>query len=266
MGRSATGIVHVMTPSTPSAQAPTSLRDTLAPEGWLTIDGLVCGFGDRTNSAPSNTLLPARQVHGTGVLVPSHRGRRFAADPGDGYPRVDAEVDALVAAEAGTVVGVRTADCVPLLLAAPRERWSAAVHAGWRGTLAGIATEAVRAAREAGIDPRDLLAALGPSIGPCCYEVSEELGRDFERAGLAVPSPRGAASTGGQTLVNRSGDARKPHLDLRAANRILLERSGVAPANVQLVGPCTRCARDRFHSFRADPQSGGRQVSWVGWR
>lgn len=258
--------MRAMTPSIPSAIATTSPRETLVPEGWLAIEGLVCGFGDRTNCAPPDTLLPARQVHGTGVLAASHRSGRFAADPGDGYPRVDAEVDALVAAEAGTVVGVRTADCVPLLLAAPRARWSAAVHAGWRGTLAGIATEAVRVAREAGIHPRELVAALGPSIGPCCYEVSEELGHDFERAGLVVPRQGEPSPRGGEPAGAHGGAAGKPHLDLRAANRILLERAGVAPGNVQQVGPCTRCAYDRFHSFRAEPKSGGRQVSWVGWR
>lgn len=225
----------------------------LVPCGWLEIEGLVCGFGDRELQAPAGTRLLRRQVHGTHVVDASREGVRPAEDDSDDFPRVHAEADALVAAQPGLVVGVRTADCVPLLLVAPHRRWAAAVHAGWRGTLAGIATEALRAARDAGIRPEDMLAALGPSIGPCCYEVSEELGSHFERAGLPVALPPAATSSS------------RPHLDLRAANRVLLEGSGIPVRNIQTIGPCTRCARDRYHSFRADADEAGRQVSWVGW-
>ncbi|MFN2425219.1 MAG: polyphenol oxidase family protein, partial [Candidatus Binatia bacterium] len=221
----------------------------LIPPGWLGIEGLMCGFGDRQFSAPTGTILLQRQVHGKMVVAAPADG--FVRGDDD-YPRAAAEADALIAACPATIVGVRTADCVPLLLVAPRARWSAAVHAGWRGTVAGIAAEAVRAASGAGIAPGELLAALGPSIGPCCYEVSEEVGSGFEQAGLPVVAPRSPGS--------------KPHLDLREANRVLLERDGVPPGNIQSVGPCTRCRSDLYHSFRAQPQSPGRQISWVGWR
>ncbi|MFN2375539.1 MAG: polyphenol oxidase family protein [Candidatus Binatia bacterium] len=224
----------------------------LVPDGWSDIDGLVCGFGDRRAAAPTGTVLLRKQVHGSDIA--SAASPLGDAHEFDGYPRVAVDADALVAAGPGLVAGVRTADCVPLLLVAPGQGWSAAVHAGWRGTLAGIATAAVAVARSKGVAPAALLAALGPSIGPCCYEVSEELGRDFAGAGLPVHRP--ATATGGTS---------KPRLDLRAANRMYLERAGVPAANIQAVGPCTRCAKDRYHSYRAEPESAGRQVSWIGW-
>jgi YfiH family protein len=234
-----------------------SSSEALVPDGWLGIEGLVCGFGHRRALPPRSTVLIERQVHGTVVLDAPSDASGLHSDPGDGLARVVAEADALVAASPGLVAGVRTADCVPLLLVAPRRRWAVAVHAGWRGTVGGIAGEAVKAAVGAGIRPEELFAALGPSIGPCCYEVSEDLGERFGSAGLPVHS------SGGGTWALRS--VGKPHLDLRAANRVLLERAGVPAAQVQAVGPCTRCARDLFHSFRAEPESAGRQVSWVGW-
>ena len=223
----------------------------LVPEGWERVPGLVAGFGSRSARPPAATLLLGTQVHGIEVVDADAFGGEAPVDPMDGLPRIARDADALFTACAGRVVGVRTADCVPLLLVAPRHRWAAAVHAGWKGTLAGIAREAVAAAAAAGIRAAELLAALGPSIGPCCYEVSVELGESFAAAGLPVAKPA-------------SGEQR-PHLDLRDANRVLLERAGLMAAAIRQVGPCTRCAADRYHSFRAEPEAVGRQVSWVGW-
>lgn len=227
----------------------------LVPEGWERIDGLVCGFGHRLASAPPEAILLEKQVHGTLVLEVPQDLSTLEPDAGDGLRRVRGEADALVAAAPGVVTGVRTADCVPVLLVAPQRRWAAAVHAGWRGTIDGIAAEAVAVAGRAGIRPGELAAALGPSIGPCCYEVSAELGERFAGKGLPVLAKEGGPWPG----------TGKPHLDLLLANRLLLERSGVPAASIQSVGPCTRCASGLFHSFRADPESPGRQVSWIGW-
>jgi polyphenol oxidase len=240
-------------PSTPPSpfSLPQNAADPLRPAGWRSIEGLVCGFGDRVRSAPSGTLLLAKQVHGNLVVDAGDRDPVAESASAGGYPRVAVEADGLIAARPAVVVGVRTADCVPLLLVAPGGRWAAAVHAGWRGTIAGIAGEAVKAARRSGVAADGLLAALGPSIGPCCYEVSPELGEEFRRKGLPV--------------VEATAGHPRPHLDLRAANRVVLERSGLSPANMEDVGPCTRCASELFHSFRADPGSAGRQISWIGW-
>ncbi len=243
-------------PSAPtSGSVVSSPARALIPASWPAIEGLVCGFGDRDSHAPAATLLLEQQVHGTRIVDAGETREAVLRRGDDGFARIAEEADALVAAGPGLIVGVRTADCVPLLLVAPRARWAAAVHAGWRGTLAGIAARAVEKAGEAGIRPDELVAALGPSIGPCCYEVSPDLGEAFARQGMALPtSSNGWADAGA-----------RPHLDLRAANRLWLERSGVPAPNVESVGPCTRCRRDCYHSFRADPNSQGRQVSWIGW-
>ncbi len=157
--------------------------------------------------------------------------------------------DAAVTCDASLVVGVLTADCVPILLRSRSRAAVAAIHAGWRGTVADIAGAAVRRLTQAfGVAPSDLEAAIGPAIGPCCYEVGEEVRRQF-----AAVSP---------ALL----DVAQVHqaLDLRAANRFLLERAGLRPAAIFECGPCTRCAADRFFSHRA-AQGGasGRQLSFI---
>jgi YfiH family protein len=138
------------------------------------------------------------------------------------------------------------ADCVPVLLADPETGAVAAVHAGWRGTLARAAAEGVRALRrEAGAAPERLLAAVGPSIGPCCYEVSPELAARF-RAELGP-------------VVREDGGVR---LDLWAANRRVLEEAGLPAARIEVLGLCTACD-GRFFSHRRDAGRTGRQVAFI---
>ncbi|MBI5505505.1 MAG: polyphenol oxidase family protein [Deltaproteobacteria bacterium] len=216
----------------------------LRPVGWDDVEGLVYGFGDRSVGAPTGTWTIHRQVHGATLVEPD-----TAAVGND--TSLPFEADALVLRRPGLVGGVRTADCVPLLLVAPGCGWAAAVHAGWRGTIAGIATAAVDRARRDGVDVAGLRAALGPSIGGCCYEVSREIAERFSGAGLPV--------------LLASEQAGGTRLDLRAINAVLLERAGLPAKSIQHCGPCTRCACDRYHSFRADPQQAGRQLSWIGW-
>lgn len=218
--------------------------DALRPAGWEDVQDLVCGFGDRNVSAPARTWTIGRQVHGTHVV-------EVEAPALEDDARVATEADALVLRRPGVVGGVRTADCVPLLLVAPVHRWAAAVHAGWRGTLAGIAAVVVERARQDGVDAGQLRAALGPSIGGCCYEVSAAIAAAFAGADLPVLCSRAAAE--------------RPHLDLRAINAALLERAGVPAQAIQHCGPCTRCGRDRYYSYRAEPGEEGRQISWIGW-
>ncbi|RMF22251.1 MAG: peptidoglycan editing factor PgeF [Deltaproteobacteria bacterium] len=210
----------------------------LVPEGWRRLHGLRCGFGDRSVRAPEDCVT-VRQVHGTTVrpaagLEPGHHG--------------EIEADALTTTRGGPAVAVTTADCVPILLVEPESGWAAAVHAGWRGTVAGIAQAAVRAARDGGVRVERLLAALGPSIGPCCYEVGTEVADRFAEAGLEVHPGRD-----------------KPRLDLRGINRRLLIQAGVPPRSIALCGPCTCCHHRRYWSYRADRERCGRQQSWIGW-
>ena len=166
--------------------------------------------------------------------------------PWEGTP----EGDAAVARGPRLLLGIETADCLPILIVDPRRLTVAAVHAGWRGTARGVAARTVEALVAGGSDPEDLRAALGPCIGPCCYEVGEELREAFGPAGAAFlrPGPRG-----------------RPHLDLRAASLEQLVAAGLRPARIHHVGDCTACRADLYYSYRRDGPGVGRMINFVGW-
>ncbi|HUL58814.1 MAG TPA: peptidoglycan editing factor PgeF [Anaeromyxobacteraceae bacterium] len=176
-----------------------------------------------------------RQVHGARAVI-----------VGGPTPPVE-EADVVVSSRAGVAACVSVADCVPVLIADPGSGAVAAVHAGWRGTLARAAAEGVRAlVAEAGSSPADLVAAVGPSIGPCCYEVSPDLVERFrEEIGRDAVVP----------------DA--PRLDLWAANVSILRAAGLLPGRVEVLGRCTSCERDLFFSHRRDGGRTGRQVAFI---
>ena len=185
-----------------------------------------------------------RQVHGDRIV-----------DVGDGALKDAGEADAMAAGAVGIVLAVLTADCVPILFSARGRKVVAVAHAGWRGTLAGIAAKTVRHLKERyGADPAELEAALGPAIGPCCYEIGADVARPLAQkwGGLAAAS-----------LEARNG---KEFLDLRELNRGILEDAGVPPAQISLVGPCTACATEDFFSYRRERKETGRQLSFIGCR
>lgn len=193
---------------------------------------------------PVDRVARVRQVHGALVRVVAADG---LADP---VP----EADAAVTATPGVGVTVVAADCVPILLADTTTGAVGAVHAGWRGTAANVAGAAVSAmTREFGVDASDLVAAIGPSIGPCCYTVGEELVTAFDRAGHPRSSLDRWFSRDGERLV----------LDLWTASRDLLIAAGLAPEHVHVAGLCTKTHRDVFESFRADGEAAGRMAAIV---
>lgn len=196
-------------------------------------------FGRKGEAAPAGTFTCA-QVHGARVLA-------VAGDP----PALSGtEGDALVTDRPGVAVGVRTADCLPILLSAPDGRAVAAVHAGWRGTLAGVAVAAVRTlSARYGAAPAALAARLGPCIRPCCYEVGPEVS-----AAVAERYPDWAPR------VLRPGPNGRDHLDLAGLNRLQLEAAGLT--EVRDAGACTRCD-PAYDSHRRDGAGAGRMVSWV---
>lgn len=187
-------------------------------------------------------LQVTKHVHGTRVWV--------VGDPAPDPP----EFDVLVCDRPGDVLGAFAADCIPLVMADPVTRVCAAAHAGWRGTVAGAAVNGVRVMEERfGARPGDVRVALGPSIGPCCFEVGPEVTAAFREAfaelpGLVVAGPR------------------KDHIDLRLATRAQLERMGVRPEHIDDRPPCTRCDAERFFSFRRDGMEGGVHMGFVGVR
>ncbi len=183
-------------------------------------------------------LAACWQVHGSDVLV--------VRDPED--PRSESErCDALATNLKGLLLVVKTADCVPVVLGDARTGACAAVHAGWRGTLAGVVGRALAAMREEfGTDPRDVRAAVGPAALGCCYEVGRDVIEAF-RAGFADADSLFTPTREGHALV-----------DLHEANRRQLVAAGVAVERVHLLPLCTMCRTDLFFSYRKDRELHGR--------
>lgn len=177
----------------------------------------------------------ARQVHGRAVID---------ADAVDPTMLATMEADAVIAAQAGLVPAVLTADCVPILLADGRGR-VAAVHAGWRGTVAGVVGEAVAALVERGADVTALRAAIGPSICHDCFEVGDEVAAQFD-----------------DIFVQRSKKD-KAHIDLWSANAQQLVLAGVPKDRVEILGRCTLHEQDDFFSFRRDGAGIGQMLSFI---
>jgi polyphenol oxidase len=197
----------------------------------LSQNWLAHSFGTAV-AAPADGFLVLHQVHGTQIV-----------DASEWHPHLSA--DALATDTPATRIAVKTADCVPILLADPVKRVVAAVHAGWRGTAAGIASHSVAAmGKRYGCRPADLLAAFGPSIGPCCFEVDPDAGQHF------------------RTIFPERDDLdRRTTIDLREANRRLLVQAGLNPANIAHDAPCTCCSGAEFHSWRRDRTPGKRMFA-----
>lgn len=190
-------------------------------------------------------LARIRQVHGAAVRV-VRSGDLEAPIP---------EADAAITNDAGVAVAVVAADCVPVLLADPVSGAVAAVHAGWRGTAADAVGAAVAAmTREYGTTPADLVAAIGPSIGACCYDVGEELLTQFADAGHS--------SIDRAEWFSRD-QAGRLRLDLWQANADLLVRAGVPRSRVHVAGLCTKTHADVLESFRVDGERSGRMAAII---
>ena len=193
---------------------------------------LLHGFGTRLADIPAcfAQLATLKQIHSASCV--SAEGR--AGILGEG--------DALLENQPGSVVAVKTADCIPVLLVDERRRAVAAVHAGWRGTVARIAADAVAAmGRRFGTRPEDLHAAIGTGIGKCCYQVGAE-------------------------VTARFGGHGRGHIDLAAANRRQLEEAGVTGRRIYASNLCTMCRAEEFDSFRRDQDAAGRMYSFAGIR
>jgi YfiH family protein len=204
----------------------------------------------RLARAAGAPLFVATQVHGVEIA------RVRAGDVRADVARIQA--DGLCSDAPGVALAIFVADCTPALIADPRTGAFAAVHAGWRGTLAGVLPAAVRALGvHFGARPDDLLVALGPAIGPCCFEVGPEVVEAFE---VGLPGARSA----GVIVDPATGTGGKPRVDLKAANRLLLERVGVAPAFIDAGDECTSCDRARFFSFRRDRGQTGQHLGFIG--
>ena len=191
----------------------------------------------------------ARQVHGIRVQCIDDLPRAESGAP----CRVCGECDALITDQPGITLLIRVADCVPIVLYDPVLRVVAVVHAGWKGTLADIAGATVaRMCTHYGCRVRDILAGIGPSIGPCCFEVGSGVAEQFRSASF------------GRSCV-RTGQA-GARIDLPQANRTALLRSGLLQHNVETSGYCTACRLDIFFSHRGEKGKTGRFGLFAGLR
>jgi YfiH family protein len=213
-------------------------------------------------------LVTLRQFHSDVIYL--------AAEPTVNAPKADA----LATRTPGLLLGVQTADCVPILLADTRQRVVAAIHAGWRGTLARIAVKALgRMRMEFGTRPRDVVAALGPAIGRCCYEVGPEIAQafaaQFRAAADWFDGPFEQLAHGEEPLwlpwltMMPPGHVPPPprvQLDLRTANRWQLADAGVPDTRIAVSDLCTACRTDLLFSYRREGAQTGRMMAVIGMR
>ncbi|HEV2177305.1 MAG TPA: peptidoglycan editing factor PgeF [Terriglobia bacterium] len=231
------------------------------------------------------TLATLQQVHSTAVhqvirepsgaleCVPTGLQMALGGNgPGDSLtltpgprsvtPECGPAGDALMTAESGVLLSVRVADCLPILLVDPRQRVVAAVHAGWRGALGRIAQKtAAEMQRIFGSRPSEILAAVGPGIGACCYEVGGEVAQRF----------RGAFAGGDAFFCEREQAAASARnnllqLDLTAVVRRQLLDGDLDPDNIHATDFCTACRTDLFFSHRKEGPTTGRMMAVAGMR
>jgi YfiH family protein len=181
-------------------------------------------------------VVTINQVHGDTIVIVDDKNFRMMRS---------VNADAMITNTPGIAVGVETADCVPLLLYAPEVPAAGAVHAGWRSTVQKIVQKAVFKMRdEFGADPAEMIAAIGPAIGPECYEVDEPV----------MGPVQNALSFWKDVTVPRGDD--RWSLDLAKANRLELMQAGLPEKNIHSLGMCTCCRKDLFYSFRAEGRTG----------
>jgi polyphenol oxidase len=184
--------------------------------------------------------------------------------------------DALATNRAGLLLGVRTADCSPILIVDPKKRAVAAIHAGWRGTLARIVVKTIgQMQMEFKSNPKDMLAAIGPTIGGCCYEVGTEVAADFSAKFSNASEFFDELRTGDEPnplqWLNMMPPGHQPPpkkvlLDLKKANKLQLLEAGLREQNIFVSNLCTSCNVDRLFSYRKEATTSGRLLSVIGLR
>lgn len=194
-------------------------------------------------------LVMPRQTHSCRVAVIDEGFRSMDIDKQEAALE---GVDALVTQLSGVVIGVNTADCVPIVLADEASGIIAVAHAGWRGTVGRIAGAVVEEMCRQGARANRIMAAMGPSICQDCFEVGDEVVAAFETARFDL-----------ETIVSRNDATGKAHIDLRAANRAVLASAGLLADNIAVSLHCSRCEHDRFFSARRLGTKSGRTFTGI---
>jgi len=227
-------------------------------------------LAEAVTGSATTPLVTLRQFHSNLIV------RATAADAARLTPR---KADGQMTDEVGILLAVQTADCVPVLVADRRQRAVAAFHAGWRGTVKRIVECGIGQMRIAfGSRPRDLVAAIGPGIGACCYAVGEEVLSEFESQFeygrvlfREVDDAEAVRRRYPLLFMTQRAPGHSPmgprlHVDLIEANRRQLIAAGVQPGSIQVVGGCTQCSRKLFFSHRGSHGHTGRMMGVIGIR
>lgn len=192
---------------------------------------------------PLGGFLTVQQVHGDKIAVINGDVPDSQCYPG---------YDGIISNRQGLVIAVKTADCLPIFLVDAKKRVIGAIHAGWRGTAMGIAVRAVDVfVKKFSSSPSDILAVIGPSIGPCCYEVDEKVFNAM------------AERKEDMDFFKETGQKGKWMLDLTMANTSQLREAGLSPGNIASAMTCTSCNREKFFSHRGDGSNTGRQINFL---
>jgi polyphenol oxidase len=249
------------------------------PGGVSELNGdkvLNLGFTDW--DAPENVLENRRRFQAVlgAAEMPLVALKQFHSDVihlFDSAPGEPSCGDAAITNRPGLLLAVQTADCVPILLADPKKRAIAAVHAGWRGTLARILAKTIGAMQmHFATNPRDLLAAIGPCIGPCCYEVGTEVATQFlsqfEDASSYFDELRTGEEPNPLQWLNMCPPGHQPPpknvlLDLRKASRSQLVAAGLRSQNIHTIDLCTACRPELLFSYRKQGPATGRLMSAI---
>ena len=227
--------------------------DPIAPHVFTTRElalSSAADWGRVAEAVGARSVATLEQVHGRDVVTVT----------GDALlPAQRARGDAFISNHDAMAVAVRTADCVPLLLADTRTGAVAAVHAGWRGTVAGVATAAVEALQlRFGVDARNVVVAIGPSIGACCYRVGQDVVDAFAAAGHGLLERWFVRRDPGSGVQDP-----EVRLDLIAANRDQLVMAGVPVAQIHACGLCTAMHLEALTSYRAEKEKAGRLAAAI---
>jgi YfiH family protein len=219
---------------------------------------------------PETPLITVRQIHSNMQVLSGVQ---------DAARERPWKADGQMTDEAGMLLGVQTADCIPVLVADRKRRAVAAFHAGWRGTVKRIVESGIGRMRlEFGSRPEDLVAAIGPGIGACCYDVGEEVLSSFESQFsygrdlfCEVDSSDVVRNRYPMLFLTQRAPGHSPigpslHLNLIEANRRQLLAVGLRPKSISVVGGCTNCRPDLFFSHRASRGNAGRMLSVIGVR
>lgn len=204
------------------------------------LDRTMHGFATKPDTEFPEPVITSKQVHGVEIHIAQGNEKNL-----DGF-------DIIMTEKPGVSVAIRTADCLPVLLVEPERRIVAAVHAGWRGTLARVSEKAVKKILSLGGHADRILAVMGPSMGKDCYEVEADVANPFRQK---FPD--------WWTEILTPVSHTKWLLNVPETNRLQLLAAGLRPENIDHIDLCTHCREDLFHSYRRDGEAAGRMVNFI---